>query len=266
MGERLVEEARYLSPARMRSLARSRRSAPRKDRHVRWGWTDDGAALCLSGRLPADEGQYVASALDRLRDQVPPDAETGLFDPPEQRAADALVELCSLSLEADPQPDRATLVVHLDAHTLEAETPEGTKLPRSMVERLLCDAHIAPIAEEDGRIIGIGRRSRQVPHWVRRALHARDRSCQFPGCWRTRWTHAHHIDEWIRDDGPTDLDNLVRLCGHHHRAVHRGIRIERDPDGGLRFYRPDGKAITVGTQRLDPSIRERFIGGGLDPP
>ena len=31
--------------------------------------------------------------------------------------------------------------------------------------------------------------------------------------------HAHHIVHWA-DHGPTKLDNLVLLCGHHHRIVH----------------------------------------------
>jgi hypothetical protein len=31
--------------------------------------------------------------------------------------------------------------------------------------------------------------------------------------------HAHHIKHWV-DNGPTDLDNLVLLCGEHHRTVH----------------------------------------------
>jgi hypothetical protein len=32
-------------------------------------------------------------------------------------------------------------------------------------------------------------------------------------------TQAHHIVHWA-DGGPTSLDNLVLLCGEHHRAVH----------------------------------------------
>jgi hypothetical protein len=35
------------------------------------------------------------------------------------------------------------------------------------------------------------------------------------------WCHAHHIVAW-QAGGPTVLDNLVLLCGHHHRLVHTG--------------------------------------------
>ncbi len=34
-------------------------------------------------------------------------------------------------------------------------------------------------------------------------------------------THAHHIQHWA-DGGPTSLDNLILLCGHHHRLIHAG--------------------------------------------
>ena len=42
-------------------------------------------------------------------------------------------------------------------------------------------------------------------------------------------------------DGPTTLSNLALLCRSHHRAVHEeGYQVERQPDGKLRFRRPDG--------------------------
>jgi hypothetical protein len=70
----------------------------------------------------------------------------------------------------------------------------------------------------------------------------RDEGCRFPGCGRTRFTHAHHIVHWAHG-GPTDLGNLVTLCGHHHRMLHReGWRIHGDPAGQLQWIRPDGRA------------------------
>ena len=33
--------------------------------------------------------------------------------------------------------------------------------------------------------------------------------------------HAHHVQHWI-DGGETSLDNLILLCGHHHRLIHNG--------------------------------------------
>jgi hypothetical protein len=52
--------------------------------------------------------------------------------------------------------------------------------------------------------------------------------------------HAHHVEHWI-DGGPTSLDNLLLLCGHHHRLVHAGPwRVELEPGGDVDFLPPPG--------------------------
>ena len=56
-----------------------------------------------------------------------------------------------------------------------------------------------------------------------------------------RFAQAHHI-VWWRHGGATDLDNLVLVCFFHHRLVHEhGWKIERDPDGIVRWLRADGR-------------------------
>jgi hypothetical protein len=66
--------------------------------------------------------------------------------------------------------------------------------------------------------------------------------CRFPGC-TVRFGEGQHIRHWARG-GPTTLSNLALLCRHHHRAVHEeGYRIDRPPDGTLRFRRPDGHLL-----------------------
>ena len=47
----------------------------------------------------------------------------------------------------------------------------------------------------------------------------RDKGCRFPGCTYTEFTDVHHVEHWAHG-GATDLENLVTLCGRHHRAVH----------------------------------------------
>ncbi|WP_160312719.1 HNH endonuclease signature motif containing protein [Jiangella alkaliphila] len=73
--------------------------------------------------------------------------------------------------------------------------------------------------------------------WV--ALVARDKGCAFPGCSRpAAWTQAHHVKHWA-DGGATDLNNLVLLCGHHHRSVHhRGWTVRVGADGQPEFLPP----------------------------
>jgi len=109
--------------------------------------------------------------------------------------------------------------------------------------RLACDASRVVMRHgEDGRVVEIGARTRTIPPALRRALHARDRGCRFPGC-GLPFGQGHHLRHWAHG-GPTTLSNLALLCRRHHRAVHEeGFQVARGPDGALRFNRPDGRPL-----------------------
>lgn len=112
------------------------------------------------------------------------------------------------------------------------------------------------ITERGGRPLTVGRKTRTVPPALRRALRSRDRCCRFPGCTQSRFVDAHHIHHWAHG-GETKLANLVLLCRHHHRLLHEGgFAVERTPAGGLRFRRPDGRAIQAGQGRTRGDHRE----------
>ncbi|MGE0624787.1 MAG: HNH endonuclease [Pseudomonadales bacterium] len=117
----------------------------------------------------------------------------------------------------------------------------GTRLHPETVRRLACDGGLLTIIENPrGDPLNVGRKTRAIPPSTRRALVARDRHCQFPGCSQERYVEGHHIKHWAQG-GETRPDNLVLLCSRHHRAVHElGYRIERTPEGELRFIRPGG--------------------------
>jgi hypothetical protein len=111
----------------------------------------------------------------------------------------------------------------------------------------------------DESVLDVGRRTRTVPAPIRRALEARDRHCQFPGC-TARRCDAHHLHPWALGGG-TSLKQLTRLCRRHHRAVHEGgFRVMRRADGQLKWFRPDGRRLeTV------PSARQRTPDHGRLP-
>ncbi len=45
--------------------------------------------------------------------------------------------------------------------------------------------------------------------------------CAYPGCnTKAQWCQAHHVKEYDRDSGPTDIDNMALLCSRHHHLVH----------------------------------------------
>ncbi|AJW41406.1 HNH endonuclease domain protein [Rhodococcus sp. B7740] len=94
-------------------------------------------------------------------------------------------------------------------------------LSRNTSRQLACDCLLTAIVmDEHGSPINLARTARTVTAKQRKALIARDHTCAFPGCGKpAAWTEAHHIRHWA-DGGPTDMNNLVLLCGFHHRLLH----------------------------------------------
>jgi hypothetical protein len=149
---------------------------------------------------------------------------------PGQRRADALIEICRLALAEGQLPDnggdRPQITVTIAYDPLRRSLGTGTldngePLSAATARRLACDARILPIIlNGDSQILDAGRTRRTATGPLRRALNTRDKGCAFPGCDRPpRWCDAHHIISWT-DGGPTDLNNLVLLCGYHHRLIH----------------------------------------------
>ena len=158
-----------------------------------------------------------------------------------------------------PQAARPTLPV----------TSDGLDLPPAVVRRLACDAEVIPVLlGSHGEVLDVGRATRTVTVPIWNALVVRDRHCAFPGCHRPPvMCHAHHIRHWA-DLGETELDNLVLLCGHHHRTIHHTpwqIRInpkDRKPE----FSPPPrhGKTKEMDpistTERLTDAYQRRAVG------
>ena len=99
---------------------------------------------------------------------------------------------------------------------------EGNPVPISQdtIDRLLCDTGTRGIKfEEDGQIVG--RDERLFTEAERATMAVRDGGCLWVGCDRSpAWSEAHHISEWLTDNGYTDLANGVLLCHPHHLLLH----------------------------------------------
>jgi Domain of unknown function (DUF222)/HNH endonuclease len=244
-----ARRARSMSPAELWTECRRRERRTRDDadidaklRFLWMGWDDDRRTLHLQGELPEEQGAAFEAALERAAEDVA--VEDNVRDREGARLADALVGLVTSGSEDSAQP---VVVVHTDVSVLGtaggyAGTESGVALADDTVRRLTCDAVVEWVVEAGGMPIGIGRRSRNVPAWLRRQVRHRDSGCRFPGCRRTRWADAHHLQHWGRG-GPTDLDNLVLLCYAHHRLVHEGgWTIRGHPALRLQFHDPQGRA------------------------
>ena len=170
----------------------------------------------------------------------------------EARRADALVALCSSRLGSDPDPDRATVVVHAPLASLVADRggaslEDGGVVHPETARRLGCDARIQTVIEDDnGQPLALGRISREPSAAMVRQLRYRDAECRFPGCGARQFTQAHHIVWWKRG-GTTDLANLVLICTFHHKLVHEhGWGLRREPSGEVRWFRPGGAPYHAG--------------------
>ncbi len=221
-------------------------------RYLEWRYVDEGRRFRLETEMPAVDGPVVVAALERHATRIPvmPDEADPYFAA--ARYADAFVALCSGSERPGAGPEPPTVVVHARLSSLldgsgGAELQDGPAIPLDAARRLACDARIQVVLEDaSGDVVGLGRTAREPSVWMLRQLRYRDRECRFPGCGARRFTQAHHIVWWSRG-GRTDLDNLVLLCGFHHRLVHElGWRLTRAPDGRVSWFRPDGTGYLAG--------------------
>jgi len=220
-----ADQAQHLpgcSAAQIADLARQQRIRTRDDagrsaRLRRFGSRPDhlNGGRRYSGHLPEDLAARVDAELDRRAEALGPDAETGQWDPLDVRRADALVAMCDEQAAANPDPESALVVVHVDADVVDGKVAgngqiEGLEVAAESVLRLLCDAKVEfAIDGPDGTTIGIGRASRVLPPWLRRRIRRRDSGCcRFPGC-ESRIRHVHHSRHWVRDRGPTLGTSLV---------------------------------------------------------
>jgi 5-methylcytosine-specific restriction endonuclease McrA len=100
------------------------------------------------------------------------------------------------------------------------------------------------------------RATQAVPPATRRAVLRRDQHrCQVPGCRHSVFVDVHHIRA-REDGGGHELDNLVTLCGAHHRASHHGeLTVQGSVSSGLRFRHADGTDYGGAVVTADASIQ-----------
>lgn len=172
---------------------------------------------------------------------------------PAERRADAFIEICRFFLD-NQQAKRGgrhrphvSVVVREDPEAKGgwlATLEDGTVIPHTSLERLLCDCTFhRVVTDKAGGILDYGRSVRTAPPNLFNALVVRDRNCRF--CDRPpEWCEAHHVQYW-EDGGCTSIDNLVLACSRHHHLIHaQHWRLRLEPDGVLQLETPDGRAWT----------------------
>ena len=228
-------------------------------------YQDEDGMVTLRGRLAPEVGAVFVQALAAARESLYQQArsQTGAAFPADafaetptlaQQQADALALLAETALHHGIDPgapgERYQVVVHVDAAVLaDPDAPgqsvleDGVRVSAETSQRLACNASRVVMRHgRDGHVVEVATRTRTIPLALRRALHHRDRGCRFPGC-GLPLGQGHHIRHWAQG-GPTTLSNLTLLCRRHHRAIHEGgYQVDRQPDGDLRFRRPEGRVL-----------------------
>ena len=279
---RTVSAFRLASGSRIKALPERRYSSqPTGDGMVR-----------ISVVLPAEQAAVIDAAIEAAVRSA--SAEGALVDvlprdePAPRQAPDrvqALVDVAATYLETlpgEPVDDHTVVIVHVNAEALDVPAgtpdPDGSHVPAgtsietgtcyveghgaiepATAERLLCTARVQGVlVARGGKVLSLGRTKRLATRAQRRALKVRDKGiCQFPGCHATTHLDAHHFVSWSHG-GPTDLDNLILLCGRHHTLVHEGgLRIGPAPTGSARqwdFWMPGG--LRVRRRRLPTRLAQ----------
>lgn len=112
-----------------------------------------------------------------------------------------------------------------------------------VVAMAACDAqqlgHTLPVAN-DAHVGASPTRAKQaIPPARRRAVLQRDqRRCRVPGCRNATFLDVHHVVA-REEGGSNDAENLITLCGAHHRAVHRGQLVVEGTASDARFRHGD---------------------------
>lgn len=277
----LLDESAVLTPERLTARARDLRAALdleavapseqalRDRRYLHLRPTTDGMTR-ISGLLDPESATIVTAAVDAATS--PRRGGPRFIDPAEraraeaivsddrtteQLALDTLVELVRLGTAVAPAAllgaKRPAVTLHVTAADLRAGRGiarfEGQSAPISIdtAARMVCEVGVLPVLFDGGQVVNLGRERRLFTRRQSLALAARDGGCTFPQCERPpSWTETHHINQWQRDRGGTDIADGVLLCRHHHLLVHNnGWRVTRD-GAAYAFVPPPG---------LDPERR-----------
>ena len=151
------------------------------------------------------------------------------------------------------------LVINATDKIGDLHTPGDVRLQDVAVQTMLCDAQYTPIVVNNlNEPLAFGQKRRLASPAQIKALIARDAGCVGPGCdMPPEWCDAHHVEEYKRDEGPTNIDNLALLCRNDHGFVHcagtimrkrtlpppRGDTESDEPYSHFEIVTPNGKVV-----------------------
>jgi Domain of unknown function (DUF222) len=140
----------------------------------------------------------------------------------------------------------ATIIVTATLQDLQsgagvAATGGGSLLPMRDVIRLAPQSHhyLVIYDKHTRQPLYCGRAKRFATPGQRIVLHALERGCTRPGCTAPAyWCQVHHVDDWVADNGETNINDLTLACGPDNRLVEDGGWTTRKRNDGRTEWLP----------------------------
>ena len=140
----------------------------------------------------------------------------------------------------------ATIIVTATLQDLQsgagvAVTGGGSLLPMRDVIRLASQSHhyLVIYDKHTRQPLYCGRAKRFATPGQRIVLHALERGCTRPGCTAPAyWCQVHHVDDWVADNGETNINDLTLACGPDNRLVEDGGWTTRKRNDGRTEWLP----------------------------
>ncbi len=238
-------------------LERQRRAARARS------WVDAEGMWNISARLDPLTGVKVAARLDAtvealFAESVPDGCPVDPIEKQRYLLAQAVTRLLTDSSGASSRPGRPEYLVVIDADAEGQVGPVGefsipVEIPARVLAPLAGDADLHAVVVRNGVVLhapgelNLGRTTRLANRAQRRALRGLYRCCAIPGCTVAYDRCKLHHVIWWRNQGRTDLDNLLPVCSVHHTKIHHdGWIIELGPNRQLSLRLPDGTIHTTG--------------------
>ncbi|WP_159085001.1 HNH endonuclease signature motif containing protein [Planctomonas deserti] len=282
----LLEDAATLTAAQLHRRARQlrddlgdtevadREKAQLEQQHLKAWKRPDGM---VEGKFlyAPEPGAFLLSVLDELtnprrggprfvkeEDRARIDAIVNDPRPTERLAADGFLELLRIGADADPgqvygsrRPAVRVIVTKEsldsgDGHGSIQDTGEAVSI--GTIRREVCSTGtVAVVLDDDGQCVNVGREQRLFTARQRIGLAVRDGGCMWPGCDRPpSWCEAHHINQWKRDHGKTDIADGILLCKHHHLLLH---------NNGWDIRRTGGQYLLLPPRSISPTREARHL-------
>jgi GH24 family phage-related lysozyme (muramidase) len=251
-------------------LERQRRAREAK----MWVEKDTGLGI-LMAKLPRPQFEQVRQAIDNhykhhLRQDSAGGHDPDIMRTPKQRLADVVFELATnrdaitgesigenfgIKAKASIQ-----LILTASLGVVDGTDTDGPveiigvgPVPRQILQTLSPDTELAGmIFDRAGRRLWLGRNQRLANIPQRLSVAVRDGGCFECGAPMHR-CELHHMQEWHRDGGPTDIDNLVAVCRRHHKWLEtQNLAVRRTSTGYQTHPRARRRASPLPARPFEP--------------